>query len=673
MRDLIRRLSPSPYTPKASRSACTLIGSLGLILELGVSCPVFAERAVDLTRFSLEELMQMEVYSASKFGQKTSEAPSAVTVITAEDIKTQGYRTLADILRSLPGVYVNYDRSYSSVGVRGFGRPGDYNDHLLFLVDGYRINDNIYDMVPVDTDFIVDVDLIERVEFLPAGPATALYGNNAFFGVVSITTKRGRDIGGMELSGSVASAETYRGRATFGRKLDNGLELLLSATTYDSQGRNLYFPEFDDPSTHDGVAVGLDYDTAHQYFGKLSFENWTLELVHADRDKGVPTAPFDQDFNDPRSRTEDRRTFASLGYSAPWNTYLNVQGHLLYGAYDYHGDYIYEGIDLPDQATGRWWNADLQFTSTAFDSHKFAFGAEYQRDLQQNQAAFGETGAATFDSRVSGDRWGLYALDEFALGNQTNLSVGIRYDQTANGDHSVDPRIGLVYQWDAQTTFKLLYSTAFRSPNAYELYYAADYLLNPNLQPEKIETYELILDKRLDESTRFNASVYHYDIEDLIELTTDPDSGLLTFRNLSNVQANGITIEAVRHWTDGARLRASYSGQLVEDETGRWIDNSPRHLAKLNWSQPFFGDIWRAGLDLQYIGKRRATQGNEVADALVVNLNLLGQPFGKNLDVALGVYNLFDQDYADPGSDELLQTEIPQDGRTWRLKLDYRF
>ena len=76
---------------------------------------------------------------------------------------------------------------------------------------------------------------------------------------------------------------------------------------------------------------------------------------------------------------------------------------------------------------------------------------------------------------------------------------------------------------------------------------------------------------------------------------------------------------------------------------------------------------------MHYIGKRRATQGNEVADALVANLNLLGQPFGKNLDVALGVYNLFDQDHADPGADEYLQAEIPQDGRTWRLKLDYRF
>lgn len=660
-------------TARARRLAAARAWVLGLSVAGGLA---FAGSTVaDLTGFSLEELMQMEVYSASKFGQKASEAPSAVTVITAEDIKTHGYRTLADILRSFPGIYVSYDRSYSSVGVRGFGRPGDYNDRVLFLVDGHRINDNLYDAALIGTEFVLDVDLIERIELLPAGPATALYGNNALFGVVSITTKRGRDIGGTELAGSVASAETYRGRATFGRASDNGLEMLLSATAYDSRGKNLYFPEFDDPATDNGVAVGLDHGAFHQFFGKLSYESWTLALAHADHEKGIPTASFEQDFNDPRSRNRDRQTFADLAYRAPWNDHLNVQGRLFYGAYNYWGHYIYDGADFPDQGIGRWWGGELQLASTAFDRHKLAFGGEYQRDSRRDQAAFDETGTTLFDSRTSGYRWGLYALDEFALSDSTNLSVGIRYDRAASGDESVNPRIGLVHQLDRQTTLKFLYSTASRAPNAYELYYAYpdSYLPNPDLQPEKIETYEFILEKRPDEHTRLSASVYHYDIDDLIDLSTDLDSGLLTFRNLNRVRADGLTLEAVRRWADGGRLRASYSWQLAEDENGGWLDNSPRHLAKLNWSQPFFGDSWRAGVELQYIGKRRATQGNEVADALVANLNLLGRPFGKNLDVALGVYNLFDQDYADPGADEHLQTEIPQDGRTWRLKFDYRF
>ncbi|HRE54510.1 MAG TPA: TonB-dependent receptor [Candidatus Competibacter sp.] len=660
--------------PKARCSSHGLIGALALIAVAGVAGqPASAARAtVDLTAFSLEELMQMEVYSASKFGQKASEAPSAVTVITADDIKTRGYRTLADVLRGLPGVYVNYDRNYSYVGVRGFGRSGDYNDRLLFLVDGYRINENVFDQALVGTDFVLDVDLIDRVEFLPAGPATALYGNNAFFGVISIATKPGKKWQGPELSGAAASAKTGQARATYGRQLNNGMDVLVSASGYDSQGADLYFAEFDQPPLRDGRAVGLDHDSFRQVFGKLSFEGWRIEAAHADRVKGTPTASFNQDFNDPRSEFRDRQTFVDLSYRKAWTPHLNAQGRLFHGAYDFLGRFISGGGEFPLEATGQWWGGEFQLVDTAFDRHKLAFGGEYQRDLRRDQVMYDPTGAAFFSSRARGDRWGFYALDEVALTDRTAFGFGIRYDRATNGEGNLNPRLSLVHQWDARTTFKLLYSTAFRAPNAFELH---SYLADPNadLKSETIRTYEFIFEKNLDSKTRFDASLYHYVITDLIDQSINPDTGFPTFGNLSRVRADGFNLNISRRWSDGRRLQASYSGQLAEDDAGRWLDNSPRHLAKLNWTQPLWGESWRANVEVHYIGQRRSTQGNTVDGVLLTHLNLLGQPLGKNLDVALGVYNLFDQEYADPAGDEHLQAQIPQDGRTWRLKLDYRF
>lgn len=657
--------------PEARGPVRALIGALALVAVAGH--PAHAARgAVDLTGFSLEELMQLQVYSASKFGQKASEAPSAVTVITAEDIKVRGYRTLADVLRGLPGVYVNYDRNYSYVGVRGFGRSGDYNDRLLFLVDGYRINENVFDQGLVGTDFILDVDLIDRVEFLPAGPATALYGNNAFFGVISITTQPGKKWQGPELAGAVASAETAQGRTTYGRQLDNGLDFVVSASGYDSQGKDLYFPEYDAPPLRDGWAIGLDHDGFRQLFGKLAFEGWRLEAAHADREKGTPTAFFNQDFNDPRSQIRDRQSFVDLSYRKVWTSNLNAQARVFYGAYDFLGHFISGGGDFPIEATGRWWGGEFQLVDTAFDGHKLAFGGEYQRDLRRDQAMPDPAGAGYFSSRAPGERWGFYALDEIALTDSTALGLGIRYDRAANGEGNLNPRFSLVHQWDAQTTLKLLYSTAFRAPNAFELY---SYIADPNadLKSEKIKTYELIFEKQLGERSHFDASLYHYAITDLIDQTLNPETGFPTFGNLNRVQADGFTLNASHRWSDGRRLQASYSWQRAEDESGRWLDNSPRHLAKLNWTQPLWGDSWRANVELHYISQRRSTQGNTVDGVLLTHLNLLGQPFGKNLDVALGVYNLFDQEYADPAGDEHLQAQIPQDGRTWRLKLDYRF
>ena len=113
----------------------------GRLLLLCFSVTAFAQTERQLADLELEDLMKVEVQSvfgASKFLQKVTDAPAAVSVVTAHDIEIYGYRTLADIIRSAPGFNVTYDRNYTYVGVRGFQRPGDYNSRVLVLVDGHR-------------------------------------------------------------------------------------------------------------------------------------------------------------------------------------------------------------------------------------------------------------------------------------------------------------------------------------------------------------------------------------------------------------------------------------------------------------------------------------------------------------------------------------------------------
>jgi iron complex outermembrane receptor protein len=171
--------------------------------------------AKDLGDASLEELTNIQVFSASKRMQTTREAPSSVTVVTADEIQKFGYRTLADILRSVPGFYVTYDRNYSFAGVRGFARLGDWNSRVLLLVDGHRINTNTFGQAMLGTEFPVDVDLIQRVEIV-RGPSSSLYGSNAFFAVINVVTRSASELGGGELSFEAGSFDTYKGRASYG-------------------------------------------------------------------------------------------------------------------------------------------------------------------------------------------------------------------------------------------------------------------------------------------------------------------------------------------------------------------------------------------------------------------------------------------------------------------------
>ena len=305
----------------------------------------------DLKKLSLEELMNIEVetvYSASKYEQKITEAPSSVTIITSADIRKYGYRTLADILRGVRSFSITYDRNYTYVGVRGFGRPGDYNGRILLLIDGHRTNDNIYDQAFVGTEGIIDVDLIDRVEVV-RGPGSSLYGNNAFFAVVNIVTKQGRDFQGAQLSTEAGRYDTYKGRISYGSQFSNGLDAIVSGTGYDSKGRQLYFQELDPAFSTDsraangGITSRTDYDRYQSFFTKASIRDFVFQGAYNARTKGIPTGAFETDFNDPGNKTIDGHAYGDLKYSLEPGGPTNLTTRVYYDYYWYEGDYIAGG------------------------------------------------------------------------------------------------------------------------------------------------------------------------------------------------------------------------------------------------------------------------------------------------------------------------------------------
>ncbi|WP_297324461.1 Plug domain-containing protein [Nitrosomonas sp.] len=146
-----------------------------LLFYLFLSHMPFAHATKSLEHMSLEQLMNIRIIGASKYEQSQQKVAAAVSVITRADIRTYGWRTLNEALASLPGIHTTYDYRYEYTGVRGFGLPGDFNTRILILVNGIRINDATYDQGSVGRDFPLDIDLIERIEFIP-GPGSAVYG-----------------------------------------------------------------------------------------------------------------------------------------------------------------------------------------------------------------------------------------------------------------------------------------------------------------------------------------------------------------------------------------------------------------------------------------------------------------------------------------------------------------
>ena len=624
----------------------------------------------------LEDLLNLKVYGASKFSQRAIEAPASVTVVTSADIKTYGYRTLVDILRSVRGLYTSYDRNFYYLGVRGFGRPGDFGSRVLLLLDGARVNDNVYDSYAIGLDFPVDVDLIDRVEFVP-GPGSSLYGSNAFFGVVNVVTKRGRDVQNAELAGAAASYGTDKERISLGRKFDNGLEALLSATRYDSAGQNLFYPEYDNPADNFGRARREDGERQGGLFARLGYEGWSLEAVFGDRRKNVPTGQYGTLFNTPGTFSRDRRTYVNLEYQTPLAYRSEVSARLSYGQDFIDSQYRYPDSTNVDSARGQWWGGEAKLFSEGLEGHKLILGSEFQFNIRQDQTNFDRPAqTVNLNENHSSDRYGFYLQDEINLLNSLKFNGGVRYDRYSTFGGTVNPRLALIWQPLQDTAVKFNYGTAFRAPNAFELYYQAappdGAKANPNLGPEHIETYELAVESHL-AGWLLTSSVFRYDIADVIEQMRDPGDDLLIFLNSGKARIDGANAEAERVWNNGIRLRTSYSFQYAEDmETGHWLTNSPKHLFNVNLSAPLYGDYLRVGWDSQYTSTRKSLAG-QTDGYFLGNLTFTAQKFVPGLEVSASIYNLFDVRYADPAADFLRQDSIEQNGRNFRVKLIARF
>jgi iron complex outermembrane receptor protein len=636
----------------------------------------------DLKQMSLEELMEIEVskvYAASKYEQKITEAPSSVTIITSDEIKKYGYRTLADILRSVRGFYVTNDRNYSYVGVRGFARASDYNARVLVLIDGHRVNDNIYYSASIGQDFVLDVDLINRVEIV-RGPGSSLYGTNAFFAVINILTKQGSELRGPEVSGEAGSFNTYKGRISYGYEVGNNANMLLSGSILDSKGQNLFFKEYDSPATHNGSARNCDYERNYSLFSKLSYQGFVLEGAYVSRTKGIPTGAFGTGFNDPRNRTIDQRGYIDLSYDRSLGQQSSVQARIYYDNYYYRGNYTYEQDPKTinkDIGDGDWLGGELKLLSTVFEGHKLIFGTEYQYNLRQDQKNYDENPFSLYlnDKRDS-TVWALYFQDEFQILKNLVFHAGVRYDHYETFGATINPRLALIYSPWSKTTIKFVYGEAFRTPNVYELYYQDESVFksNPNLKPEKIKTSEIILEQSIGKGLFISVSGFYYKIKDLISQHADPADGSLIFENVENIHAKGIELEINKKWESELEGRVSYSFQNTQNEqTGERLTNSPKHVAKLNMIFPFIKEKLFLGVEEQYMSKRK-TLANREADAFfITNMTLYSQKLLKGMEISGSVYNLFGETHGDPVGAEFRQDIIEQDGRSFRIKLTYKF
>lgn len=660
---------------------------------------------------SSEEAALADFYGDAEFvsiatGQKqlVSRAPSASSVITAEDIEAMGATDLDQVLESVPGLHVSTSPIFYSPIYVIRGIHSKYNPQILVLINGIPITN----LFQGDRNLVwggMPVKDIARVEVI-RGPGSALYGADAFAGTINIITKTAQDISGTQAGVRAGSFNTKGAWLLHGGQwgiFDAAFSLQLHNT--DGQREIIDADAGSIPPVSASLAPGPVNTQRDSLDARLdlSRKDWRLRLGYQGR-HNVGTGAGIADALDPSGRGSSNRfntdlTYANPVFSRNWDvtaqlSYLYVtqdtDNAVLFapGAFDslFPGGFPQGFIGNPDLSER---HARASFTARylGFDNHRltlgtgFYFGSLYRvRESKNFDPSFAPLGAVVDVSDTvpfirTASRRVFYGLvqDEWSFAPDWTFTGGVRLDHYSDFGQTINPRLALVWQTRHDLTTKLLYGRAFRAPSFAEQFNQNNpvALGNPNLDPETIETTEIAFDYRPYETLNTRIGFYGYQMKDIIRFTGSPP----TAQNTGGQTGYGMEFEWKWKIYSTLQLSGNYVFQRSTNEaTGSDAGDAPHHLAYLRADWKFTPD-WSLTPQLSWVAQRKRVTGDTrpaIDDYALVDVSLWRKEKGDAWGMALTARNLFDADAREPSlAPGSIPNDLPLAGRNFMLEVSY--
>ena len=676
-----------------------------------------------LWEMSLEELGQIRVTTlATGTAIPLDKAAAITTVITEEDILAIGARDIEEVLETVPGMHISknpivYTPKYNIRGI-----TSAYGAETLILINGIPIS-SLYLGTPSLVWAGMPVKAIKKIEVI-RGPGSAMYGADAFAGVINITTKSANDIPKPEAGFSSGSFNTKSAWLSYGNR-DNAVDIGFTLEYTETDG----FKETvnaDTQSVFDAItgttaslAPGAT-NTGKQMIDmrlELSQKDWTFHLGYQGRDKleagaGIAEAlsPSSQ-FSSDRVNTDFSYHFRNLAPSfdlkATLSYYYNDQqvekDNILFPAgsnafYPLNGNppFFPNGMIGNPEFREEQARFNLDGEYKGLDNHILRFGAGYfwgdiyetteqknfLADLTPRPGGLEEVAdtAEVFLPEKHRTNTSLYLQDEWLFSQNWALTTGLRYDHYSDFGDTLNPRLALVWATTDSITTKLLYGKAFRAPTINELFVTSNpvNLGDPKLDPTKIDTYEFAYSHQLNNQFRYGMNLYHYEVDGLISLV-GIGGGARQWQNASDVKGQGIEIETEYQPFNTLRLLANYAYQKTkEKQSNDDLGETPNHqiYVRSEWK---VDNNWLISPQVNWVGSQKRAPSDVRTESLAhyttVDLTIRQFNVIHDLDVSLSLRNLFDRAIYEPSlaPGVNIPGDYPMAGRSVYGEIAYRF
>lgn len=659
---------------------------------------------------------------ATGMKQPVSKAPAVASVIDYESITRMGAVDIDDVLETIPGLHIARDISgYKSIYTfRGIYSSS--NPQVLLLINGIPVT-NLYQGDRNQVWGGMPVEAISRIEVI-RGPGSAVYGADAFSGVINIITKTGREINGLSLSAQAGNFDTSRFSASYGNTWDDfAFGVVLEASRTDGDDSKI---EFDAQSLLDlfsGTSASLAPGKVNRYNEKLDARfdleykslRFRVGLQQRETENGVGVAQA----LDPVNRyTSDRWNLDATYDNSEFSDNLEV---FLQASYYHTTQEIEEDLVLfPPGSTGPFFfdadnnpaTPDVQAfpggypngvigNPEVFEQHTrinssvvykgiashnlragagYYYGDVYKTQEEKNFLAYigGTCAIVNLPEPISAtdtpcvflpeddrENYYVYIQDIWNFSNDWELTLGVRYDDYNDFGSTVNPRLALVWSTSHNLTTKLLYGEAFRAPSFAETRVSSNPVLlgNPNLDPEELKSYELAFDYQPRLDLGLNLNFFYYRWDDIIQYIPD-GGGSSTAQNAGEQTGYGMEFEATWDLSDTLELSGNIAWQQsTDEELDADAGNSPEKqlYVQANW-EPSVN--WRVNLQANWVLDRNRVFGDSrsaVDDYVWVDLTVRRKEILKGLEAALLVKNLFDEDAREPSPNGAPLPSIPND------------
>lgn len=636
---------------------CRQLAASLLLLGVSSAALVHAQDTDDIAAL----LEQSVVSGASKTAETAGDAPATTHVITSDQIRRHGIRTLAEAIDYLGRGLMTQDPLHAvEIGGRGVLLAGDFGIHVLLVVDGHALNEAWGGASYYEQGAGIPIELVDHIE-LVLGPGSVLYGSSAMLGVVHVVTKRAKDYDGvhaiLELGASPAQGKggrfssvspKYLGtfeRPAIGwggtlRLFGKPVELTAQAEYYHHHGASFEWgpqpalnpdgsPMSFGPKSPPGVWGGRTtsaYSTdVPTFYAKLQAGDLSMNVRATQYRRVTPYSNplYFPDFDDPNSFERDRW----LTLEAQYLLTLSTGVALTLRAYADTYDYLYR-VPLSDPAActvpnpgpcvkdyigkATWGGWEPRFHLDWFRNGSFTtlLGADVR--VRRIDASSEERDLASDALLGSSNVFGVTQLAVGAYLQQRwspiaalHFNAGARYDYDPRGGGALSPRVAIVWGPWVGGALKLILADAFRSPNTYESEFRPD----QNLKPETVRSLEATTEQQFGRH-RVAFGVFRNWWRDMISAQTRAD-GEPFYANAAQIKNYGF--DAVFEGTMGDfgyGLGATEAFTRTQTPAGEFplpVAPSLFGNARISWDAP--GVLPTSALALRFVGSRLADRG----------------------------------------------------------------